>query len=223
MGCNDSHVDETLQEGDAHALGDCIVFVDGLGAVPTPPTSLPPVEFSRVALRIEPCGFRPRVSARWIAEWVEIDNRTRAANVHVYRSTLADTAWNVAVDTATTFGDRTSTPLGVGTFLFRCDCEPSYSATVMVLGHPWFDVTRPEAGERLAAGEFEVRDVPAGERDVVCWHDAVERTPIRASGRIVAYDAGLPVRLVRRVSVVVGETARVDFDVPARGTESAPR
>jgi len=110
-----------------------------------------------------------------------------------------------------------------GTYVYRCDTQPWYAATLHVFEHPWFDVTTTTARGDVPVGEFVLRDVPPGVHEVVCRHETVRRLSEDPSGSlgVLPYDPGP--RLVRRVRVVAGETVRVDFDVPSEGAAPTPR
>ena len=70
-----------------------------------------------------------------------------------------------------------------------CDIHSHMSATVMVFNHPWFAVPNDK-------GEYELRGVPPGQRDIVAWHERLgDRTvAVRVeAGKPVALDFILPV------------------------------
>jgi plastocyanin len=70
-----------------------------------------------------------------------------------------------------------------------CDIHSHMSATVLVFNHPWFAV--PDEG-----GQFELREVPAGNREVTAWHERLGDTAhsLRVEGgRIAEADFVLPV------------------------------
>jgi plastocyanin len=69
-----------------------------------------------------------------------------------------------------------------------CEIHSDMRATVMVFNHPWFTV--PDAN-----GEFELRAVPPGDRDITAWHERLGDTTLRVrveAGRSSTADVVLP-------------------------------
>jgi plastocyanin len=78
-----------------------------------------------------------------------------------------------------------------------CHIHSDMSAVVLVLENEWYAV--PET-----SGRYALEELPPGEYTVVGWHERIK--PIS-----------------RKVRVVAGETARLDFNIPLpRGGETAP-
>lgn len=70
-----------------------------------------------------------------------------------------------------------------------CDIHSHMSATVIVFNHPWFAIPDDE-------GRFELRDVPAGDREITAWHERLGDTTQRLrveGGRPAGADFTLPV------------------------------
>ncbi len=74
-------------------------------------------------------------------------------------------------------------------FVIKCDIHPWMAAYVRVFDHPFFATTDD-------AGQFEIASVPAGEYDVIAWHELLGTR----SGRVTVADAGsveLPLEFAR--------------------------
>jgi hypothetical protein len=209
MGCDAPHLDGSLHEDDEHALADCVVWLD---AAPQPPS---PETVRRLV--VEPCGYSPRVSAARAPLRLELENRaTGDALVHAYRETLGETVFDLAVAPGRLESEAGSLHLGApGLYLVRCDTVASYTATLHLFAHPWFDVTSVDSRSGRRAGEFLLADVPAGEHRLVAWHEAVLRTPVALAGaaRPVSYSSGPAWREERRVRVEPGAAVVVDLAV----------
>jgi len=70
-----------------------------------------------------------------------------------------------------------------------CDIHSHMSASILVLGHPYFTI--PGTG-----GDYEIPDVPAGQYTIVGWHERVgeRRASVRVeAGRRVTVDLTVPV------------------------------
>jgi plastocyanin len=61
-----------------------------------------------------------------------------------------------------------------------CDIHSHMSATVMVFNHPWFAVPDDK-------GNYELSGVPAGEREIVAWHERLGDKAV-----VLRLDAGKP-------------------------------
>jgi plastocyanin len=70
-----------------------------------------------------------------------------------------------------------------------CDIHSHMSAAVVVLNHPWYAI--PDD-----TGRFEIENVPAGDRELVAWHERLGNTtlPLRVEpGRGASVEFTLPV------------------------------
>jgi plastocyanin len=70
-----------------------------------------------------------------------------------------------------------------------CDIHSHMSATVIVFNHPWFALPDQQ-------GRFQLPDVPAGNREIIAWHERLGDTSQRLrveSGRAAVADFTLPV------------------------------
>jgi hypothetical protein len=67
------------------------------------------------------------------------------------------------------------------------------SAYVHVVEHPYFDVTSAEAKGDRKPGEFLLENVPAGEYELVCWHEGMKETPVMQDGKIASYSYSEPI------------------------------
>lgn len=59
-----------------------------------------------------------------------------------------------------------------------CNIHPHMSAAIVVLGTPWFDVTKPN-------GTFEVQGLPPGEYRMRIFHERATEEMLRRQGRIM--------------------------------------
>lgn len=71
-----------------------------------------------------------------------------------------------------------------------CNIHPSMSAVIVVVRHPWFDVTK-------ASGAFALDDVPPGEYTLHLFHERADSATLRAlESRLVVEDADVTLRPV---------------------------
>jgi hypothetical protein len=212
MGCEDARDDGSLRASADGALGDCVVSIAVDGTPPGPPTP-------ELVLRAEPCGYEPHVAiARPPVQIVVENGAAMDLQVHAYREPgRATTVFNATVPPGGRLADLGAAWIEEpGVLRVTEDRRGQYLAWVHVVRTPHVAVTdhRPRAG--LAPGEYLLDGVPAGEHEVVCWHEAIGREETRREGRLFHNMVHPPVRVVKRVKVVAGETATVDFDVPPR-------
>jgi plastocyanin len=153
-------------------LANVLVYLDG------PPASTG-VDRPAAVLDQEGCVFVPRVLAVQVGQPLEMRNGDPMRhNVHYRPDANPDQNHYFADDEAQPEFDVFTRPQPEPV-RFVCDIHPWMVAWVGVLPHPFFDVT----GE---TGEFRIDDVPAGEYEVVAWHELLgeRREPI------VVADAG---------------------------------
>ena len=84
---------------------------------------------------------------------------------------------------------RTETFMKAGLVKVYCDIHSHMSASILVLDHPYFAIPGTD-------GNYEIRNVPAGQYTVVGWHERVgERTAsVRVeAGRATTLDLTVPV------------------------------
>ena len=56
----------------------------------------------------------------------------------------------------------------------KCDVHPWMNAWCHVMAHPFFDVTvshEVDGGDKSKRGCFEIKELPAGEYEIVAWHE----------------------------------------------------
>jgi plastocyanin len=71
-----------------------------------------------------------------------------------------------------------------------CNIHPTMSAVIVVIRHPWFDVTK-------ASGAFSMEDVPPGEYTLHWFHERAAAETLHAlEARIVVADADIALRPV---------------------------
>ena len=72
-----------------------------------------------------------------------------------------------------------------------------------------------EAREGRGAGEYRLESEPAGDTDVVCGHEPMDRHRNAVDPRNTASRIGPPIEVRRRVHVTPGLTTTVDFAIVA--------
>ena len=164
--------DESVVVGPAGGLANVLVYLDG------PPASSG-VGTEPAVLDQEGCQFTPRVVAVQVGQPLRISNGDPMKhNVHYRPDANPDV--NVA------FADA-GTPAATEVFAAAepepvraaCDIHPWMAAFIGVFDHPFFAVTD-------ADGRYDIDRVPAGEYDLVAWHELYgeRRAPV------VVADAG---------------------------------
>ena len=83
-----------------------------------------------------------------------------------------------------------------------------------VLPHPYVDVTSLKGAAGKGPGEYVLEGVPAGEYELVCWHEGMIETVVEQGGKIQAYTYSQDVVDAKGVAVSAGGTTTKDFEVP---------
>ncbi|MCG3156950.1 MAG: hypothetical protein DKINENOH_03575 [bacterium] len=170
--CGSMIVDESLVVGKKLELKNAVVFLANVR-----PDSLPPAE---VTLEISKCVLRPHVAALLAGDRLVIENRD--ATLHHSRGYLRKfrPGWQGVVtqdifeDQATSvfnFASPTAGAVAADTLrqpgLLEIRSEIGYDwmrACVLVLPHRFFTISNEK-------GEFSLERVPAGQYDLVLWHE----------------------------------------------------
>jgi plastocyanin len=149
---------ETYVVGDGGTLGNVFVYVkSGLtGSFPTPTT---PVVFDQRA-----CRYVPHVFGVQVGQPIEILNSDPTLhNIHALPKTNQE--FNTAqpiqgMKTTHTFTVKEATTI----VPFKCDVHGWMNASVGVLDHPYFAVTKPD-------GSFSIPNLPPGTYELAAWHE----------------------------------------------------
>jgi plastocyanin len=158
--CERAHKGGTASEtyvSENGGLGNVFVYVkDGLGKyyfdVPEEP----------VKLDQEGCMYKPHVFGVRVGQNIEfINSDTTAHNVHALPNANQEFNFSQPIQRQKDTRFFSAPEVMVR---FKCDMHGWMSAYAGVLDHPYFAVT-------TAAGNFELKDVPAGTYTIEAWHE----------------------------------------------------
>jgi plastocyanin len=158
--CERAHkdgADAQTYVGENGGVGNVFVYVkDGLGKyyfdVPSEP----------VTLDQEGCMYKPHVFGVRVGQNVEFVNSDPTGhNVHALPNVNQEFNFGQPIQRQRDTRFFTAPEVMVR---FKCDLHPWMSAYAGVLDHPYFAVTSP-------AGQFELKDVPAGTYTIEAWHE----------------------------------------------------
>jgi plastocyanin len=166
------------------------------------------------------CKYVPHAQWARVGTQLIVLNGDRADhNIHGYRNSMKDTAFNFSSEPGTKKDDIEQAFLEEpAAYIVKCDIHPWMSAYLHVVEHPYHDLTSAaEAGGRKP-GEFVIDQVPPGEYTLVFWKEGIRETPSVADGRITAYTYSPDIVWKVPVKVAAGQTV----EVPADQTEIDP-
>jgi plastocyanin len=147
-----------------------------------------PIEFDQKG-----CRFLPHALAAMKGATVHIKSSDQAGhNVH---SRLRGTSFNQTISPGGTLDVQVKTPDGRPAQVV-CDIHPWMSAWWLTLNNPYFAVTNEK-------GEFEIKNVPAGEQKVTVWAEAVN------PGFLTSSASGDP------VTIKADDTTTVEYTLKA--------
>jgi hypothetical protein len=153
---------DKLIVGDGNGVANVFIFLPKAPAgVAVPPPSDGPVKFDQ-----KDCRFFPHALIIRTGQDLKILNSDSVShNTHTYAG-RSDTNFNQIIPPHSTTGadfkyqKSESRPSEV-----KCDIHSWMRAYQLPLDHPWAAVTGPN-------GEFEIKDVPAGDQKFQVWHEA---------------------------------------------------
>lgn len=161
---------ETVVSEDG-GLGNVLVYLDGVA--PSTGADRPAVELDQ-----EDCRFTPHVLGVQVGQPLEILNGDPMRH-NVHYKPARNVHQNFAFETG---GQRATTSFAVpeaSPVTVKCDVHPWMTAYLGVFAHPFYAVTD-------AAGNYQIERVPAGEYNLVAWHEVYGKR----SEPIVIADAG---------------------------------
>jgi len=146
--------DETVVVNPDHGLRNAVVYLPQIGITP-------PQLTARVMLDQSDCRYTPHVVAVQTGQTLRVTSSDPTLhNVHVLAD--ANPSVNVAMTGVGQFHDLVfKAPEFLRT---KCDVHPWMTAYVAVIDNPFFAVTRDD-------GTFEIKNAPAGNYTVACWHE----------------------------------------------------
>jgi plastocyanin len=164
------------------------------------------------------CRYVPHVFwARPDTQLVIVNSDRADHNIHAYRDSMRDTAFNISSEPGTRKDQNETAFLEqTGTYILKCDIHPWMSGYLHVLPHPYAAVTQAVARDGLAPGEFLLTDVPPGTYDLLVWKEGQVETPMVAEGKIVAYNYSPDFTETRKVTVEAGGTVTLEIVLPVR-------
>jgi plastocyanin len=164
------------------------------------------------------CRYVPHVAWARPGTQLVVANSDRADhNIHGYRGSMKDTAFNFSSEPGTRKDDIEQAFLDApAVYILKCDIHPWMSGYVHVVGNPYVAVTHATTVDGRAPGEFVLTDVPPGEHTLVWWKEGSVETPSVADGKITAYTYSPDQTDVVKVTVKPGETVTVEIPIPVR-------
>lgn len=192
-------------------LGDCVVSLKEIAAGKDWPEEMRP-ESRAYALEVGGRQFAPHVGTARIGTQVSVSNGGPCdVGLHGFFRSTAETKFNFAVDPKRTLTEIAEAFLErPGLYLVRNDCCAYQSGAIHVMAHPYVALTSAKGTEDRPPGSYSISRVPAGEYELVCWHEGMAETSLGGN-----FTYAPDVVLTRRVVVKDRETIAVDFDVPA--------
>lgn len=220
MGADGPRDDGSVAVGEQRALGGCVVTLAALTEGKDWPLAMRDEDRS-ITLTIIDGRYEPRCSVVRQSTQLEIVSRIAAdLNIHGFLlSAKPETVFNFSVEPGSkksSIADAFLTRSGV--VRVSEDARAHFTAWIHVVANPYFAMTRAEAAAGGDAGAYRLDEVPAGDYDLVCWHEPMDRREYLQGERFAGYQLGPAIELRRRVHVSAGTTTTIDFDVeqPAR-------
>lgn len=152
------------------------------------------------------CVYHPHVFGMVAGQTLDIKSSDPTAhNVHALPKKNAQ--FNKAQpnpSTITLSGKDTFTRPEMG-IKIKCDVHSWMSAWCHVMPHPFFDTTKShyETDKKEERGTFAIKDLPAGEYEIVAWHETFGEVS-------------------QKVTVKDGETKEIQFTFKKPGAEAKP-
>lgn len=132
-----------------------------------------------VVLDQQGCMYHPHVFGMVVGQEIDIKNSDSTNhNVHALPRKNAQFNFaqpNVGLKKLTGRDTFTKSEYGKNAIKIKCDVHPWMGAWCHVMTHPFFDVTKDHEqcpkGKEAGRGTFEIKDLPAGQYEVVAWHE----------------------------------------------------
>ncbi len=213
MGVEEGQRDESVAVGAGQELGGCVVSIESIASGKDwPETQRSPDR--GFLLTIASGRYEPHIALIRGGTQISVTNRL-AGNINVHGFLGRETAFNFSADPGRTYLNIADLYLErPGVYHVTDDIRGAFTAWIHVLANPYADWTTAEPRPNRAAGAYRLDDVPAGDYDLQCWHEPMDRrdlvrdgTPTRGS------TLGPPIEIRRRVHVKRGETTTADFTV----------
>jgi plastocyanin len=181
--CGHEAANESVVVSKSGCLRNVVVFAKDV------PFAGKPAPIEGATLDQKKCRYAPHVQALTVGTPLSLMNNDAILhNVHANSDGL--TVFNVAMPIK---GQKLPIPMRkAGLMKLQCDAGHTWmSGWIYVFDHPYFAVTDD-------AGNFTIKDLPAGEHTLELWHEPVDGT-------------GAGVRTTTKVTVPDGGVARVEL------------
>lgn len=204
--CGAAATSNLLMLGDENAIAGAVVWIAGDDARPADPQTMDQVG----------CQYSPHVVAAPVGSVIRFTNSDPAPhNVRVEELESGKVLLNVAQPSQGKV-DEWTIP-AAGAYLVGCDYHPWMNAYVVGTGSAHVAVTGPD-------GRYSIAGAPAGEHDVVVWHNGVGAREKRDNrGNLIRYGFSAPVTVTQRVRIAKDSTSRIDaaLDLASAPTTNA--
>ena len=143
--------------GEGGSLGNVFVYVSDIkGSFPAPTTA--------IVLDQKGCRYVPHVFGVQVGQPIEILNSDPTLH-NIHATPKANTEFNTAQPIQGMKTTHTFTAVEPDVVIpFKCDVHGWMNASVGVLEHPFFAVTKPD-------GSFSIANLPPGSYTLTAWHE----------------------------------------------------
>tara|TARA_B110000444_G_C18749109_1_gene551814 strand:- start:11 stop:718 length:708 start_codon:yes stop_codon:yes gene_type:complete len=164
--CGSSHTGpvfgESFKLNDKGQLAECIVYlkeVNYKGGTPK----------ESVVLDQKGCVYTPHVFGMQVGQELLIKNSD--ATLHnIHAMPKVNSEFNFAMPKVVK-QKKSTFKKAEKPFFIKCDVHPWMKTWVLVSDHPYYAITDEN-------GNYEIKDVPAGTYEVVCWQEKFKKNPI---------------------------------------------
>lgn len=221
-GCGDKeHASERVKiDKTTLGLGNTVVYLKSIDAGKDWPEEMK--KDDRMAIIDQKgCQYVPHLQVVRYETQIGIWNDDRADhNIHGYKGSMKDTQFNFASEPGTKKEDIQQAFLEQPSiYIVKCDIHPWMNAYVHVVDHPYIVTTSASDKDNCKAGEYVLENVPAGDYEIVLWHEGMVETPTITDNKINAYTYSPDIVKNEKVTVEAGKEAKVKdvvFDAPAK-------